>query len=151
MEREAMPKKKVCRNQRSWAWPSVIPLCLERRKFKQENFNVGARGLLYSTFSSIYNSEWGYGLGGHLIYIKPQNYLRSFRKVKARSIRSQSLDLETRHAYFKTAPHVIVLKLDWKPTAYINNSVLSQIIRQSINCSSWLDTIFETQQSTSIK
>lgn len=55
-----MPKKKVCRNQRSWAWPSVIPLCLERSKFKQENFNVGARGLLYSTFSSIYNSEVQY-------------------------------------------------------------------------------------------
>lgn len=116
MEREAMPKKKVCRNQRSWAWPSVIPLCLERSKFKQENFNVGARGLLYSTFSSIYNSEvqcmriW---FGWYLIYIKPQNYLRSFRKVtytcvKARSIRSQSLDLETRHVYFKTALHVIL-------------------------------------------
>lgn len=111
-----MPNKKVCRNQRSWAWPSVIPLCLERRKFKQENFNVGARGLLCSTFSSIYNSEVQYmriWFGGRLIYIKPQNYLRSFRKVtytcvEARSIRSQSLDLETRYAYFKTAPHVIL-------------------------------------------
>lgn len=51
--------------------------------------------------------------GWYLIYIKPQNYLRSFRKVtytcvKARSIRSQSLDLETRHIYFKTALHVIL-------------------------------------------
>lgn len=82
MEREATPNRKVCRNQRSWAWLSVIPLRLKESKCKQQNFNVGSREQSSSTLVLCIiprSNLWGSHLG-LLIYIDPRNCLRTLRK-----------------------------------------------------------------------